>query len=120
MDFLMNKFKEILAHYKYKFTLVKNKDNTYTLKMYDLPSELDYKMSHLTFDKQIEVFEKIKGEKEKIKITKCERVLICTPERIKRKNIIIVEFNEDDFAVKINKIETLFRTSSLTDVRNFL
>lgn len=120
MDFLMNRFKEILNHYRYKFTLVKNANNTYTLKMYDLPSELDYKMTHLTFDEVVKDLEDIEGERKKIEVARCEKRNICTSTRIRRQNIIVVEFNENDYAVKINKIETLFRTSSLSKVNNFL
>ncbi len=120
MHFLMAKFKRILDQYKYHFTLVRNKNNTYTLKMYNLPPELDYKMTHLTFDEIVEVLEPIEGERKKIQVARCEKRNICTPERIKRQNIIVVEFNEDDYAVKINKIETMFRTSSLGKVKNFL
>ena len=96
MDFLMEAFKRIIEQYGYKFTLIKNKNGTYSLNMFNLPPELDYAMICLYYDKTREVTEKIN---------------ICSPMRGgKDGNIVHADFSKDDYAIKINKIQICLRT----------
>ena len=115
MDFLMEAFKRIIEQYGYKFTLIKNKNGTYSLNMFNLPPELDYAMICLYYDKTHEVEEPIKnanGRKgEKHTMLKTEKINICSPMRGgKDGNIVHADFSKDDYATKINKIQICLRT----------
>lgn len=115
MEFLMSAFERIINQYGYKFTLIHNKDGSYSLDMYDLPPELDYAMICLQLDKTTEVVEPIKnvsGRKgETHTILKINKINICTPKRSGAAgNIVHVDFNKDDYAAKINKIEVCLRS----------
>lgn len=115
MDFLMSAFERVITQYGYKFTLIKNNNGTYTLNLFELPPELDYALINLKMDKTTEVVEPIKnvnGRKgETHTVLKTEHLDICKPKRGKGGvNIIYVEFNQSDYATKINKIEICLRT----------
>lgn len=115
MDFLMSAFERIISQYGYKFTLIHNKDGSYSLDMYDLPPELDYAMICLKLDKTTEVvepFTNVHGRKgETHTVLKTDTINICTPKRGKTiGNIVHVDFYKDDYATKINKIEICLRS----------
>ena len=103
MDFLMDAFERVISQYKYKFKLIKN-NKTYTLSLFDLPPELDYKLICLQYDKPPIQTTKKEGH-QIIPITKKVKENICRPVRENGVNTIRVDFNEDDYAIKINKIE---------------
>ena len=115
MEFLMSAFERIINQYGYKFTLIHNKDGSYSLDMYGLPPELDYAMICLKMDKTTEVVESIKnahGRKDKMHtVLKTDRINICTPKKGGAAgNIVHADFYKDDYAAKINKIEVCLRS----------
>lgn len=88
MDFLMEAFRTRLSQYRYDFSLTRNNDHSYTLILKNLPDELDFKLITLKGDNNQNIF---------------------TPIRNLKMNMIRADFYENDYAMKINKIDACIR-----------
>lgn len=104
MDFLMDSFRKCLESYGYKFSLMRIKNKHYVLEMRDLPSDLDYECIRLKYEGPSECF----WEDDK-PVQKTTYIDIFRSSRKNGINIVTATFDENDYAIKINKIDHMLR-----------
>ena len=110
MHFLMEAFERILSNYGYRYAFsYDKKTNTYHLNLLNLPTDLDYKFLVLEYDIESET-RIVNDERGKPVIYSTPNsAAVCRPMRVGSSRIIHIDFNSNDYAKKINKIESLLR-----------
>lgn len=109
MDFLMIAFRRVLEGYKLNFTL-ERKGSGYSLDLRDLPPELDYKLIRLEYQTPSKEVRKILKGRELVDVTyEYETFHVCNPIRNNGINSIHVDLYEDNYAIKMNKIDVVLR-----------